>query len=176
MSSRYSRTRRSRNYYVPRKEKYQFVPFSINGQMTTSRGLTQIICPPSTVSGNRKIKNIGFDITTNSPIPLLYAVFYVPEGGQQTQITPQINEMTSQNLGNPQAFVELFAANQWVIGCGSVTSGAIARFRSRMARNLNNGDFVALLVFTADQSIPSDANPAYSIEMNVTGNYAIKYN
>ncbi|UNI72382.1 MAG: putative capsid protein [Chaetfec virus UA24_3359] len=172
MSSRIRRASRNyRNYYIAKREKYQFVPFSIRGNISTTAGVTQIICPPSTVAGMRKVKNIGFDISTSSNAPLIFAVFYIPEGGQVQQIEPQINIANSNTIDDPQPFVELFAANQWVIGCGTVIAGSVTRFRSRMARNLNNGDFLGLLVFTNDKTTP--ANP---IDFNVTGNYAIKYN
>lgn len=172
MSSRVRRAGRGyRNYYVAKREKYQYVPFSVRGQITDTPGVTQIICPPSTVAGMRKVKNIGFDITTSTASPLIFAVFYIPEGGLLDQIEPQINLANNTNIINPKPFVELFAANQWVIGCGTVIAGAVTHFRSRMARNLNNGDFIGIVVFTNDKEVPSEL-----VDFNITGNYAIKYN
>ncbi|UPW36492.1 putative capsid protein [Dipodfec virus UA23Rod_1661] len=172
MSSRIRRASRNyRNYYVAKKEKYQYVPFSVRGAINNINGVTQIICPPNTVSGMRKIKNINFEVTCDSADPIIYAVFYVPEGGQMEQILPRINFTEAQGVTSPRPFVELFAANQWVIGCGTCIQGSISRFRSRMARNLNNGDFIGILVFTNDME-----NPTNSIDFNITGNYAIKYN
>lgn len=176
MSSRIRRASRNwRNYYVRKSEKFQFVPFSVNLSLPEGvSGGYQVICPASTVAGMRKVKNIGFDVITNSPEPLLFTVFYLPEGTNVTSVEAQINQVTYNNEGVQTGgtnFSELFAANQWIIGCGSMIAGAVTHFRSRMARNLNNGDVIILLVHTG-----TNQELNQSVRVSVTGSYAIKYN
>lgn len=132
---------------------------------TTIGGTYQLVVPAFTVAGIRKVKNFDVNFVTNSADPLLYALVYLPEGAAPESFIPQINSTSSQNK-----FTELFAANQWVIACGSISQGAQNRMRTRMSRNLNNGDTVWLYVWRINLSSIED------ISVNATGSYAIKYN
>lgn len=167
--SRYSRYPR----YISKGLKYQFVPFSIDANFEGSGRMNQVLVPQSSVQGIRKVKNFAFSITTSAEIPMLWALVYLPEGGAINTINPQVNTGApitgTPEGGNPRAtFVELFAANQWVIACGTCISGAVQNYRTRMARNLNGGDSVWFICWTA-QGTPAGF-------VNITGNYAIRYN
>lgn len=182
MSSRVRRSPRVyRNYFTPRKEKYQYTPFTVNFFLNNgSKGGYQVIVPASKVAGIRKVKNIGFDLTTNCDVPLIYSVFYLPEGSGEGSISSNINKVTAAADDTQDGglnFVELYAANQWVIGCGSIIQGTIGRFRSRMARNLNNGDLVLVFVHSANnEPLQIGSDPTNSVYVSITGSYAIKYN
>lgn len=173
MSSR--RVYRRRDYiprYVPRASKYQFVPFSINFSLpsdgpTPAQGVgdLHVLVPQSQVAGIRKVKNFSINFATDTPVPLLFAIMYLPEGTTATNTVPRINPS-----GSADTFVEMLEANQWVIGCGSIVQGAINQFRTRMSRNLNNGDSVWLYVWK------TQGNDTAERFVNATGNYAIRYN
>lgn len=166
MVRRYTRRSYRRNYYRSASQKYQFVPFSVTQNFPSSNvGMRQCIVPSSTVSGIRKVKNFNLNFVTSSEWPLLYAVVYIPDGANPDTLVPNINSGTS-----PNNFVELFAANQWVVQCGSISQGAQNRSYTRLARNLNNGDSVWLFVWRVN------IDDTTEISVNTTGSYAIKYN
>lgn len=175
MSSR--RVYRRREYiprmYTPKSAKYQFVPFSINAGIpagsdtSTIYGVNSVIVPQSNVAGIRKVKNFYINFTTNSSIPIIFAIVYAPEGANVENLRPNINQVPSDSY----TFTELFEANQWVIGCGSIVNGAVNQFRTRMSRNLNNGDSVFLFLWMASGQPPEELTA-----INATGNYAIRYN
>lgn len=178
MSSRRGYRRRD---YVPRNylskaSKYQFVPFSIQFNWGVAEnkpnapGRVNILVPPSTVSGIRKVKNFNINFVTNSSRPLLFACVYAPEGANVENLKPNIVGL---NTSSGVTFTEMFAANQWVIGCGSIANGAINVWKTRMSRNLNNGDSVYLFVW---QLVYDEADIDANVDVNATGNYAIRYN
>lgn len=174
MSSR--RGYRRRDYvprgYISKASKYQFVPFTINFKIpANSSGMSSILVPTSSVAGIRKVKNFNINLVTSCPAPLIFAVVYIPEGGNISSILPNIN-----NAPQTELFSELFAANQWVIGCGSIISGSLNNWKTRMSRNLNNGDSVYLYVYTHDKENIGAPAEGDTYEVCATGNYAIRYN
>nr|QQL09573.1 putative capsid protein [Marmot associated feces virus 1] len=171
MSSRRGYRRRNYNNYVPRAIKYQFVPISINASFTnTNPVLKQVICPSSEVAGMRKVKNFNLQFVANLNQPFLWALVYVPDGASVTNINPEIINATTMPVN--AGYTELFAANQWVIGCGTFIEGAINTYKTRMSRNLNSGDTVWLMMFM-NGSLAEGTGP---VLVNCTGNYAIRYN
>lgn len=175
MSSR--RGYRRRDYiprnYISKASKYQFVPFSIQFNYSTldplTPGIINVLVPTSTVAGIRKVKNFNINFVSNTTDPLLFAVLYIPEGADTANLTPNINGF---NVDGSKVFAELFAANQWVIGCGSIVAGALNNWKTRMSRNLNNGDSVYMFIW---QLQPND-RVVSTVKVNATGNYAIRYN
>lgn len=157
----------NRGRYYPRyrsaRTKYQFVPFSMTMNFT-GEGLYQLVVPSFAVAGVRKAKNFNVNFVTSSVDPLLYALVYLPEGAEPNTFQPTINTNEA-----PNTFTELFAANQWVIACGSISQGAQNKVFTRMSRNLNNGDSIYLYVWKINNN--DDA-----VAVNATGSYAIKYN
>lgn len=114
-------------------------------------------------AGVRKCKN--FTITTNysntePPLPLYMALVYVPEG-----TTPN-----ALNLGNPGAAASFYEPNQNVILTGILNPDNRAQtFRTRLARNLNAGDSIFLL-------LRSPVNQAFEgAALAITVNYAIAF-
>lgn len=169
--------------YIPKSVKYQFVPFTVwadftagvpDGSGTESPTIAQCIVPSSTLSGIRKVKNFTIDFCTDCTFPVLFYLIYLPEGARIQNMTLQANvtnnEAASGNgvSGVNGEFTEMFGANQWVIGCGTLTSGAVTRYKTRLSRNLNGGDTVWLCFTSISNSTP--------FRVNATGNYAIRYN
>lgn len=167
MSKRGGYKRNGYPRYISKGMKYQFVPFCIEALLGSGERVEQVLVPQSTVQGIRKVKNFNFNVTTNIQFPVLWAIIYLPEGGDIQQIKPNTNAGKEGNPDARKTFVELFAANQWVIGCGTCISGAVQTFKTRMARNLNGGDSVWMILWSAN------ADGGY---INITGNYAIRYN
>ena len=75
------------------------------------------------------------DASCDDQAPIFWALVYVPEGTQPGSL----------NLVSPTA--TLYEPNQFVMNCGisDPTAGPI-RFYSPLARNLNSGDTINLLV------------------------------
>lgn len=117
--------------------------------------------------GVRKAKNLSISIATpttedtlNSNAPFYWALIYLPEGQ-----TP--NELSSSG--------QLYTPSQFVIGSGIVTATqGKMRISSRLARNLNQGDSIYLLLGTNQASLPTNQNNPSRFTYLVR--YAICYN
>ena len=111
--------------------------------------------------GVRKAKNMTISLATgsntgNSNYPYYYALIYLPEG--QTA-----NELQSQG--------QLYTPSQFIISSGIVTSEqGKMRITSRLARNLNQGDAIYLLLGTNNNNLGSNSRFDYLVQ------YAICYN
>lgn len=124
------------------------------------------IVAATTQEGVRKAKNISVSIappgsqtTTAQNNPFYWALIYLPEGQ-----TP--NELSSTG--------QLYTPSQFVINSGIVTSiQGKMRISSRLARNLNQGDSIYLLLGTNNDSLPS-SQPTGRFTYLVR--YAICYN
>lgn len=121
--------------------------------------------------GVRKCKNFELSLTgtpfTNAQnqiahAPMFFALVYVPQGTEPSQI----------NIGNPDACASLYEPNQNVIMSGVWPSDLTAPFvkKTRLARNLNSGDRIVLVM-----SSPQFGEGAYSKNLAVTLNYAISF-
>ena len=136
----------------------------------TTASVTMI--PASDVQGLRKTKNFTLNIsqspTTNaqgvvqSTSSFIYALVYVPAGTTANAIT----------IGNGNAAASLYEPNQNVI-CSGVCDSASGQLRisSRLARNLNSGDSVAL-VLRPTYTTGTEGNITRA---SVTLNFAIAY-
>lgn len=87
--------------------------------------------------GMRKVKNFSFQCYNESAYPVAWALVYIPEGTRPSA------------LGHPTdgTSVSLYEPNQNVILSGVIqdTDGIVTK-RTRLARNLNSGDCVVLVV------------------------------
>lgn len=142
------------------------VPHSYTGDYCLVIGATN-------TSGMRKVKNFSIEINpviwaqdgVTLSIPYCWALVYVPEG-----------QNPSPNFGNQTDGGSLYEPNQNVIISGSgLTSNPTYRKFTRMARNLNSGDRIYLLIsFGISNDYPGPAPSAANISLNC--NYAICYN
>ena len=125
--------------------------------------------------GVRKCKNFELSLTgspfypqaeggTPLQMPIFYALVYVPQGTEPSQI----------NIGSPEAPASLYEPNQNVIMSGVWPGDLTAPFtkKTRLARNLNSGDSIHIVL-----SCPSlnDNGGAYAKTVAVTLNYAISF-
>lgn len=116
------------------------------------------ITDPTDLQGMRKVKH--FDITFSAGSadePVAYALVYVPDGRDPLPLL----------LRNAGAAGPLYLANQDVIACGVLDfTGGPCRIRSHLARNLNSGDRIYLLVGTyTGINISLIANIRYAITL-----------
>lgn len=136
----------------------------------TSSAVTMI--PASDVQGLRKVKNFTINISQSPTFnsqgavqfasSFIYALVYVPAGTTANAIT----------IGSGNAAASLYEPNQNVI-CSGVCDSASGQLRisSRLARNLNSGDSVAL-VLRPTQTSGTEGNITRA---SVTLNFAIAY-
>ena len=111
--------------------------------------------------GVRKVKNITVSLavggTNSADTPsYYYALIYLPEGTVYTELSSQ---------------GQLYTPSQYVISSGIITpEQGKMRIRTRLARNLNQGDSVYLIIGTNSNSISSASRFNYLVQ------YAICYN
>lgn len=148
-----------RRYY--RKGKYQIEnkPIAFTTSTTLENGFYQnseIIVPPSTQEGVRQVARMTITLTGNndSAGPLAWAIIYLPEGTQYTtSLFPNNNT--------------LYEPSSYVLASGiSDSSAGPIRISSRLKKNLNAGDRIAVL------TAATSANTKYIGLLR----YAIKYN
>ena len=125
--------------------------------------------------GVRKCKNFELTLTgtpfvpnTNAPletVPLFWALVYVPQGTEPSQI----------NIGSYEAPASLYEPNQNVIMSGVWPGDLTAPYvkRTRLARNLNSGDSIAFVL--AIPNFRDDDTIKYTKSIAMTLNYAISF-
>ena len=97
------------------------------------------IVPPTTIQGMRKVKHLTISMgkSTDPSIQsghLYWAIVYVPQGTTPSTIAVD-------NGG------QMYEPNQFVMGCGIFDfDGGPLRVHCPLARNLNSGDSIALIV------------------------------
>lgn len=175
MYRRGSRRSYRRSYRPVQPVRYSNETYNVTFQyqwaaVPTSQAVTMI--PASDVQGLRKVKNFTISIsqspTTNSQgvvqfaSSFIYALVYVPAGTTANAIT----------IGSGNAAASLYEPNQNVI-CSGVCDSASGQLRisSRLARNLNSGDSIAL-VFRPTHTTGTEGN---NTRASVTLNFAIAY-
>lgn len=142
-----------------------------------------ILIPPVDVQGTRKVKNVTLRMAANSSSTstFIWALVYVPDG-----MSPQSIETSTTN-----EFESLYEPNQNVIMSGLLTptlwkqgqniadcSITPSTYRSRLARNLNSGDAICLLIASPngfpgwDQTTDPNNPP---ITFYILANFAISY-
>jgi len=96
----------------------------------------QEIVPATTVQGMRKVKHITISLSklgAAENAPFFWALVFVPQG------------YSANPLGAPGG--SLYEPNQYVMACGCIDPDAgPIRIRSPIARNLNSGDSVSLVI------------------------------
>lgn len=149
--------RRYYRRYRRAKRKYSVEQRPLNFALTPSSTTAVVIVPPSATEGMRKVKNITVNIIPQSDdvFALWWALVYVPEG----------TSAGSLNLTSPTG--SLYEPNQFVMNCGiSDPNAGPIRFFTPLARNLNSGDSIYLVV--------SDGS-AGATQVRGTARYAIAY-
>lgn len=131
-----------RAYPVSRRDKYSIETTFVHQQLSaggTAGDSAAIVAVKSIdFQGMRKVKHLEFTLTGESDHYVLWALIYAP---QTTVANPTYELQTGVNGGS------LYEPNQYVImsGVTNFNAGAL-RYKSPLARNLNSGDKILLLV------------------------------
>lgn len=154
MPRRYRRY--SRRSYPVRRQKYSSESMSAViplNQLSNFNTIAYDLVPVVSTGGARKIKNLSLRVINVTSALLSFAVVYLPEG-----VAPR--ELTVPNLGPPidetlqlTTVSSFYEPNQNVILSGIIepiisgqSNPPVVTVRNRLARNLNSGDRIALLV------------------------------
>ena len=104
--------------------------FVADGGTSTS----QIIVPPTTLEGMRKVKHLTVNLTSTTESTFYWVLAYVPQGTTATAI-------------NLTSTAGMYEPNQFVMNCGIIdTNAGPIRLSTPLARNLNDGDAIYLIV------------------------------
>lgn len=116
---------------------------TVQGDAThaTNHQYAAMMVPPSDTEGMRKVKHLTLTFSNGAAseenIPLLYALVFVPSG----YVANKIQYPAGGNATN------LYDPNQFVMSCGVLDfSGGPLRIRTPLARNLNSGDSIWLVL------------------------------
>ena len=164
---------RRRRYYPMRalkaaKYSNETYAAAASAQYQANTLYTSVAIPATSVMGTRKCKNFTLTIVAKAPAsgmatPIYFAVVFVPEGTNPSNLN--IGSSFTNNVLQPTSYYE---PNQNVIFQGFVDSTQVYRFKTRLARNLNSGDTIAIIWRPfAD----FDANCLFSYTLN----YAMSY-
>lgn len=126
--------------------------------------LSMALIAPIQAQGMRKVKNFTLTILTSSSVPIIWALVYLPDG----------QNLSNLNIGAAPNAVSLYEPNQNIIISGLVKGDSAQQtFRTRLARNLNSGDSIGLVF---KQVIPySVGTPPGTYSFYASLNYAIAY-
>lgn len=167
----YRRRASSRRYNRRVKTvKYSNETSSVSGDWTIEGGdqnLALNMVPAIAQQGVRKCKNfelsmVGSPWSDESSVPVFWALVYVPQGTNPSSI----------NIGAESTTASLYEPNQNVIMTGIWPSNLTTMYKvkTRLARNLNSGDSIALVLRTASE-LADDTTKSFAISLN----YAISF-
>lgn len=173
--------------YTPRYKKVRYsnetTCLNISSQVTGGQtptipvysdgALGFVLVKAADLQGTRKVKNMLLSISSyGNQVPLLCAIVYVPQGTSPSNITPSnVANRTGSSLYEPNQNVIM----QFVMNPIDPTSGAgsdVQNFKTRLARNLDSGDSIMLVMCPA---YPTAQGTDQTIRVAGTFNYAISY-
>lgn len=142
-----------------RRTKYSNETFNITDANTIPPNTLPVTAGVTVVNkanahGMRKTKKFNISIVNVLSIPLQYALVYVPQGTNISQL----------QTGTLENAVSIYEPNQNVILSGLALPDIIINKSTRLARNLNSGDQIYLIF-----------RPIYSGGISATLNYSITY-
>ena len=95
---------------------------------------SQVIVPPTTLEGMRKVKHLTVNLTSTAFSTFYWVIAYVPQGTTAAAI-------------NLTSTAGMYEPNQFVLNCGIIdTNAGPIRLSTPLARNLNDGDAIYLIV------------------------------
>lgn len=164
---RYRRRRARRYARAVKPVKYSnettnfFNDYNINQGDSLATGKIPLIVQ-TPVQGMRKCKNFTLNICCYSDVPILFALVYVPQGTNPSDL----------NIGTVANPTSIYEPNQNVIISGVVPktlTTPVVKY-TPLARNLNSGDQIFLVLRSAS-SFPE----AFHLALYCQLNYAITY-
>ena len=96
------------------------------------------VLPPSDVQGMRKVKHLTLSFSCEqNQVPVFYALVFVPQGYDPNTL----------QIPKPGFAISLYEPNQYVMSSGVLDfTGGPLRVRCPLARNLNSGDSIHLIL------------------------------
>ena len=168
MAPRYRR----RRYLLSRssKTRYSNVTYAAISQFVNNQENQYVIqfTGATSVLGTRKCKNFTLSLCSNSIVPFNFALVFVPEGTSPSQLHAGVSVSEGVLLA-----ASLYEPNQNVILSGSFggPNSTVEKFKTRLARNLNSGDRIVLIV----KPLQYDPDSTDQVLVNAMVNYAISY-
>ena len=162
-----------RRRYRSAKSKYSNTSTNISivheGSINKGVQLTYPIVPTSNTFGTRKVKNMTITLDNDGfTVPVLWALVYKPDGTDLSNLTVDGFDPEAQNPSIP----EIYRPNQNVIMQGIIdpSNNIPIRISTRLARNLDSGDTIYLIL----TPYYNDANTDNKYIVG-TVNYSIKF-
>ena len=142
--------------------------YPVSGNNPQIRGFTLV--GSTTIQGTRKVKNMTISLSSiGPPVPLLCAVVYCPGGMQPQELHIATNPNSGTDLYEPsQNVIMQFVLNPSITA--TLVNTNVQTFRTRLARNLDSNDYIALIVKPA-----FDIANAAPVKVSGVFNYAIAY-
>ena len=145
---RYRRSYRLTRAIKPVKYSNETYTFAASITLAPNTTYPAAFIPSTNIQGTRKLKNFTLSFNTTIDTPLLFAIVYVPEGTQPSDLN--FGGISEGDL-IPST---LYEPNQNVIMSGTLggPNYSVGRYKSRLARNLNSGDQIFLVIRSVDNS------------------------
>ena len=148
-----------RRYRSGKRIKYSVQQRAFGWTAAGASSSAQIIVPATTLEGMRKVKHLMVNLTAGQAAGGMYwALVYVPQG----TVAQNINITTGETV------TSMYEPNQFVMNCGiiDVDAGPI-RFSSPIARNLNDGDSIWLVLRpVSSEAVPVFGTCRYAISLH----------
>lgn len=145
---RYRRSYRLTRAIKPVKYSNETYTFASSVTLAPNTTYPAAFIPSTNIQGTRKLKNFTLSFNTTIDTPLLFAIVYVPEGTQPSDLN--FGGIAEGDLV-PST---LYEPNQNVIMSGTLggPNYSVGRYKSRLARNLNSGDQIFLVIRSVDNT------------------------
>lgn len=141
------------------------------------------VITPSATAGMRKAKNFSITITCipptaidesyiyNVPVIVSAMLVYLPEG--TNPMAPDYSAISEPTFPTPAPLTNVYKPEQNIImsKLGNLTTAGSLTMRNRLARNLNSGDSVGILLSCFSSQLQS----AQQFPVVITANYAVTY-
>lgn len=145
-------------YPIVKRDKYSIETTFLTGTASNDHSILKLrAVPPTDVQGMRKVKHLEVTLAAAGSSPCVWALVYVP----QLTIAEAGLTLNTANLDS------LYEPNQFCMMSGTTDfSSGVLRFRTPIARNLNAGDAIVLLIKNlGTQSLVCNGTVRYAITL-----------
>lgn len=117
--------------------------------MASDQNVNLVVVPPVNVQGNRRISNILLRVAWAAPVPVAYALVYIPSGTAPSPLGTGgvVSLNTSGQIPEGQTLSSLYEPNQNVLTQGVIApnAGQVTSVSYAGPRVLGSGDCIALV-------------------------------
>jgi len=149
-----------KKYYRGKKVKYSVESTAQTIEVDASGKASTVVVPSDSIQGMRKVKHLTVSIAdlagSTASTPLYWALVYVPAGTEANAISIDSGD-------------SMYEPNQFVLNCGVTDfSAGPTRFHSPLARNLNSGDAIYLIIQQAPDTVSTTIKYAAVVKYAIT--------